>query len=201
MTTPYGEALLARGRAAFDELRQGIREIEFIADPDAGELRIGCPESIAAGFLVRVLERFSREHPRVRFHVQPVFQPTVEFPELLERKIDHRAAGLGAARLPQTPFPQGIADRIVDTSPRRSSDLEEQDARSNRPAIPRMCPRARCKESLVGKLGNLHRSRSATSTDPRWQAGVAPDGTGLGETRSRAVVEPFIFSLFVKSCG
>jgi DNA-binding transcriptional LysR family regulator len=40
--------LLARGRAAFDELRQGIREIEFIADPEAGELRIGCPESIAA---------------------------------------------------------------------------------------------------------------------------------------------------------
>ena len=36
--------LLARGRAAFDELRQGIRDIEFIADPHAGELRIGCPE-------------------------------------------------------------------------------------------------------------------------------------------------------------
>src|SRR5690242_7346257 len=28
-TPPYGEALLARGRAAFDELRQGIRDIEF----------------------------------------------------------------------------------------------------------------------------------------------------------------------------
>jgi DNA-binding transcriptional LysR family regulator len=87
-TTPYGEALLGRSRAAFDELRQGIRDIEFIADPEAGELRIGCPESIAAGFLVRVLERFSREHPRVKFHVVPMFQPTVEFPELLERKID-----------------------------------------------------------------------------------------------------------------
>ena len=86
--TPYGKALLARGRAAFDELRQGIRDIEFIADPESGELRIGCPESIAAGFLVGVLERFSREHPRVKFHVVPVFQPTVEFPELLERKID-----------------------------------------------------------------------------------------------------------------
>ena len=86
--TAYGEALLARGRAAFDELRQGIRDIEFIADPDAGELRIGCPESIAAGFLVPVLERFSEDHPRVRFHVVPVHTPTVEFPELHERKID-----------------------------------------------------------------------------------------------------------------
>src|SRR6516225_7393480 len=41
VTTRYGQALLARGRAAFDELRQGIRDIEFIADPGAGELRIG----------------------------------------------------------------------------------------------------------------------------------------------------------------
>src|SRR5437660_1330817 len=30
--TPYGKALLARGRAAFDELRQGIRDIEFVVD-------------------------------------------------------------------------------------------------------------------------------------------------------------------------
>jgi DNA-binding transcriptional LysR family regulator len=88
VTTAYGEALLARGRAAFDELRQGIRDIEFIADPRAGELRIGCPESIAAGFLVAVLERFAKDYPRVRFHILPVHQPTVEFPELNERKVD-----------------------------------------------------------------------------------------------------------------
>jgi len=36
VTTQYGEAVLARGRAAFDELRQGIRDIEFIADPQCG---------------------------------------------------------------------------------------------------------------------------------------------------------------------
>jgi DNA-binding transcriptional LysR family regulator len=52
VTTAFGDALLARGRAAFDELRLGIRDIEFIADPGVGELRIGCPESLAAGFLV-----------------------------------------------------------------------------------------------------------------------------------------------------
>src|SRR5262249_54065628 len=31
--TIYGRALLGRARAAFDELRQGIRDIEFLADP------------------------------------------------------------------------------------------------------------------------------------------------------------------------
>ena len=78
VVTPYGQALLARGRAAFDELRQGIKDIEFIADPLAGELRIGCPESIAAGFLLPVLERLTSEHPRIKFDVQQVQQPTVE---------------------------------------------------------------------------------------------------------------------------
>src|SRR5436309_1895425 len=41
--TIYGQALINRGRAIFDELREGIKEIEFLADPAAGELRIGCP--------------------------------------------------------------------------------------------------------------------------------------------------------------
>src|SRR5579872_5208051 len=45
VATRFGEALLARGRAAFDELRQGLRDLDSIADPAAGEVRIGCPES------------------------------------------------------------------------------------------------------------------------------------------------------------
>jgi DNA-binding transcriptional LysR family regulator len=107
VVTAYGEALLARGRAAFDELRQGIRDIEFIADPNAGELRIGCPESIAAGFLVAVIERFSREYPRVRFHVAPVHQPTVEFPELHQRKVD-----LVFARLASDPVQGRLTEEL-----------------------------------------------------------------------------------------
>jgi DNA-binding transcriptional LysR family regulator len=91
----------------FDELRQGIRDIEFIADPDAGDLRIGCPESIAAGFLVSVLARFSRDHPRVRAHVLPVYTPTVEFPELHERKID-----LAFARLANDPVQGRLTEEL-----------------------------------------------------------------------------------------
>src|SRR2546425_10894050 len=49
--TVYGNALLKSGRAAFDELRQGIKDIEYLSDPTAGDLRIACPESISAGIL------------------------------------------------------------------------------------------------------------------------------------------------------
>src|SRR5262245_55266603 len=35
--TAYGRALLNGGVAAFDDLRQAVRNIEFLADPTAGE--------------------------------------------------------------------------------------------------------------------------------------------------------------------
>src|SRR5215470_15827993 len=38
--TIYGEALLQRGIAAFDELRQGVKDVELLVDPTAGRLRI-----------------------------------------------------------------------------------------------------------------------------------------------------------------
>jgi DNA-binding transcriptional LysR family regulator len=47
--TMYGEALLKCGAVVFDEMRQGIRHVEFVADPTVGSLRFGCPEAMAAG--------------------------------------------------------------------------------------------------------------------------------------------------------
>src|SRR3569833_110653 len=37
--TMYANALLKRSRTAFDELKQAIRDIEFLADPTVGDLR------------------------------------------------------------------------------------------------------------------------------------------------------------------
>jgi DNA-binding transcriptional LysR family regulator len=88
--TLYGQALLSRSQVAFDELRQGIRDIEFLADPTTGEVRIGCPESLAAGVLPPIIDEWSRRCPRIRFQVTQVntLNPRLEFPELRERKLD-----------------------------------------------------------------------------------------------------------------
>jgi DNA-binding transcriptional LysR family regulator len=46
--TAYGRAILARSHAAFDALRQGVRDIEFLSDPTVGEVRIGTTPPLAA---------------------------------------------------------------------------------------------------------------------------------------------------------
>src|SRR5438552_513170 len=58
--TIYGRALLDRGLIAFDELRQAVKHIEFLADPTAGELRIGATIVIATGFVTAVLDQLCR---------------------------------------------------------------------------------------------------------------------------------------------
>jgi DNA-binding transcriptional LysR family regulator len=81
--------LLKSGHIAFDNLRQGIKEIEFLADPGGGEVRIGCSESLAGTLLPPVIERLSRECPRMVFHIAQINSlSTLDFPELRERKLD-----------------------------------------------------------------------------------------------------------------
>ena len=67
--TPYGRVFVKRGVAAFDEFRQGIKDIRFLADPSTGELQIGCSEAMAAGPVLAVIEQLTRQHPRLAFHV------------------------------------------------------------------------------------------------------------------------------------
>jgi len=85
--TPCGRALIKRGVTVFDELRQGVREIEFIADPTVGEVQIGATSSIAVGLVAAVIDRMSRKYPRVSFHVVTATPPTL-FRELRERNVD-----------------------------------------------------------------------------------------------------------------
>jgi DNA-binding transcriptional LysR family regulator len=86
--TPYGAALMRRGQAAFDELRSGVKDIEFLADPNTGEVRVACTESIAAGILPSVIESFCSRYPKVRLQVLPTAGHGSGFAALHERKVD-----------------------------------------------------------------------------------------------------------------
>jgi DNA-binding transcriptional LysR family regulator len=87
--TLFGEALLKRGSEAFDALKQGIRDIEFLSDPGTGEVWIGASESyIAGGYLSAIIAHLSRQYPRVAVHFLDANTAALEFQELRERKVD-----------------------------------------------------------------------------------------------------------------
>jgi LysR family pca operon transcriptional activator len=102
--TIYGDALLKHGVAAFDELKSGVAEIDFLCDPTVEELRIGATEVIAAGFVAAVIDRISRRHPRIAFEVRT--DGTTE----LDRELRDRNIDLIIGRIPGT-----IVDENVDT--------------------------------------------------------------------------------------
>jgi len=86
--TIYARALLKRGVAAFDELQQGLRDIEFLLNPSVGEVRIGSPDSIIAAILPRMIGEFCREFPGIALHFDQMPTPTLQLPDLLERRLD-----------------------------------------------------------------------------------------------------------------
>jgi DNA-binding transcriptional LysR family regulator len=85
--TEYGRALLDGGTAVFDELRQTVKSIEFLADPTAGEVRIGCNPSLAASFGSAVVDRLSSRYPRITFHLETGYVDLLH-QQLIERNVD-----------------------------------------------------------------------------------------------------------------
>lgn len=93
--TVYGSALLKCGAAAFDELRQGIRSIEFLADPETGDLKIGCSESTASSALSQVIQRFLERYPRIALSI--VDADFASFaPKVRDRSLDLALVRLGS---------------------------------------------------------------------------------------------------------
>ena len=95
--THYGRALLTSGVAVFDEIRKGLQQIEFIKQPDAGELRIGSSIVTDAGLLPAIIERFAQDFPRAVVHVLPENIAIQQYDNLRSRKVE-----LVMGRLPTT---------------------------------------------------------------------------------------------------
>jgi DNA-binding transcriptional LysR family regulator len=86
--TRYGRALFKRSVVIFDELRQSVKDIEFLADPTVGELRVGSNETITGGLVSAVIDRLSRQLPKLAFHLEVGTMPTLQFHFLRERKCE-----------------------------------------------------------------------------------------------------------------
>lgn len=104
--TVYGEALAQRGVAIFNELRQGLDDIAFLADPAAGGVRIGAtpPMSLVAG---AAMERLVRRHPRMSFHL--IVEPT----EILLRELNRRGIELIISRMLDPAAPEGTSAEVL----------------------------------------------------------------------------------------
>ena len=85
--TIYGRALLDHALCVFDELRQAVKHVEFLANPTAGEVRIGSSIALASGFIAAVVDRLSRQHPRIIFHLLAA-ESSMTYRALEERKVD-----------------------------------------------------------------------------------------------------------------
>ena len=95
--TPYGRALVKRGVAMFDELRQGVHDIAVLADPAAGEVRAGGSEGTVSGIFSPVVHRFSGQYPRMSFHI------IVGDVRSLSRESDARRIDVVVSRITRPP--------------------------------------------------------------------------------------------------
>jgi len=86
--TLYGRTLLKWGVAVFDDLRQGVKELEFLADLTAGEVRVGSTEAMTAGLVPAVIDRLSRQFPRLVFNVMQARTLALQYRDLRERSVD-----------------------------------------------------------------------------------------------------------------
>jgi DNA-binding transcriptional LysR family regulator len=86
--TKYGRALLDCATAVFNELRDGMKAIDFLADPSHGEIRIAGNEPMIAGLVPATFGRLRRRYPGVSIHVVQSATAAVQLALLRTREID-----------------------------------------------------------------------------------------------------------------
>jgi DNA-binding transcriptional LysR family regulator len=86
--TDYGRALVKWASVVFDDIRQGLKEVESLSDPGSGELRVGATEPMIAGILPVILARLAAQFPRMGFQITAYGARAQQYRDLYERRID-----------------------------------------------------------------------------------------------------------------
>ena len=129
--TLYAHALLKRGHVVFDELMQGVRDIEFLANPRVGEIRVAAGDTSAAGLLAPAIDRLARRYPEIAVRVITASEETLQYPELRDRRVD-----LALARVSKDFASRDLhADLLFDDPPRVVAGLRSPWARRRKLAL------------------------------------------------------------------
>lgn len=64
--TAFGNALVRRSKVLLDGVRGALRELAELADPEAGEVRLGTMETVHAGVVGATAAEVLAQHPRMR---------------------------------------------------------------------------------------------------------------------------------------
>jgi DNA-binding transcriptional LysR family regulator len=84
--TECGRLLIERGRVIFDELLQGMKEIEHRSDPTQGLIRIGTTEPLTV-LVAEIINRLCRKYPGITYDVS-IADGASLLRELRERTLD-----------------------------------------------------------------------------------------------------------------
>jgi DNA-binding transcriptional LysR family regulator len=97
--TPYGLALRQRSVAIFNDLRQGVQDIDFLSDPTRGEIRVGTTEPLAVALAAPIIDKLSRKYPRIFFQLSAEDTGNL-YADVAERKIEFAICRM-IGRLPE----------------------------------------------------------------------------------------------------
>jgi DNA-binding transcriptional LysR family regulator len=106
--TLYGRALLSRSVSLFNDLRSSVSELQSLADPTSGELRIGTTAPMMAGLLSAIVDRLTLQFPRLALHIIEGDPPDLQDRHLRAGDID-----LTIGRLPTAAAAPGMDVHVL----------------------------------------------------------------------------------------
>lgn len=98
--TAFGAALVRRSEALIDGVRGALRELAELADPEAGEVRLGSMETLHAGVVGATAAALLAQHPRMRLVFESGQAPDLIQHFLLGRLVDFVVARPYSPALP-----------------------------------------------------------------------------------------------------
>jgi DNA-binding transcriptional LysR family regulator len=108
--TECGRLLVERARVIFDEVRQGVSDIEHLSDPTRGVVRIGTTEPVT-GIVSEIISQLARRYPRLSYDVM------VSDLDTLLRELRERTRDVLVTRWIPPPVADDLATQVLFKSP------------------------------------------------------------------------------------